>query len=229
MRLSPRLVCRSTGSTFDASDQVNEGRIKRRLQRPPLTVGSLVTLTGKSFLGRGPGVPCLRKTSSFLARVLFEGPCARISGSGSPGSSDAAGAPGIRRENNMGLRTHVLGAPSVRAVKGSLVGTPCRGKHLPASDGFPKGGVGAQWFSYGPSAPGALLRSPRGTPALLRSLSAETVLVRSLLLTAVLIRSLAVSNALGSGEGSANSRSPQGMRSSRSNSRNPTASLRSLF
>ena len=121
MRLSPRLVCRSTGSTFDASDQNNEGRVKRRLQRPPLTVGSLVTLTGKSFLGRGPGVPCLRKTSSFLARVLFYGPCARISGSGSPGSPDAAGAPGIHRENNAGPKTHVLGAPSVRALASTLL------------------------------------------------------------------------------------------------------------
>ena len=132
MRLSPRLVCRSTGSTFDASDQNNEGRVKRRLQRPPLTVGSLVTLTGKSFLGRGPGVPCLRKTSSFLARVLFYGPCARISGSGSPGSSDAAGAPGSPREDNPGLRTHVLGAPKVCAAYGALVGTPSRGKHRSA-------------------------------------------------------------------------------------------------
>ena len=121
MRLSPRLVCLSTGSTFDASDQNNEGRVKRRLQRPPLTVGSLVTLTSKSFLGRGPGVPCLRKTSSSSRESFFYGPCARISGSGSPGSPDAAGAPGIRPEYNAGPKTHVLGAPSVRALASTLL------------------------------------------------------------------------------------------------------------
>ena len=135
-----------------------------------------------------------------------------------PGLSATAGAPRSHRENNPGLRTRVLGAPSVRAVKGSLVGTPCRGKHLSASDGSPKGPAVRNGSPMGPSAPGALLRSPRGPPALLRSLSAEKVLVRSLLLTAAFLRSLAVSNALESGEGSANSRSPQGMRSSRRNS-----------
>ena len=194
-----------------------------------MTVAVNRRLTGKSFLGSGPSVPCLRERSSFLARVLFYGSRCVDFGFRLPGLSATAGAPRSHRENNPGLRTHVLGAPSVRAVKGSLVGTPCRGKHLSASDGSPKGPSVHNGSPMGPSAPGALLRSPRGPPALLRSLSAETVLVRSLLLTAVLIRSLAVSNALGSGEGSANSRSPQGMRSSRSNSRNPTASLRSLF
>ena len=146
-----------------------------------------------------------------------------------PGLSATAGLARSPCENNPGLRTRVLGAQSVCAVKGALVGTPCRGKHLSASDGSPKGPSVHNGSALRPSAPGALLRCPRGQPALLRSLSAETVLVRSLLLTAAFLRSLAVSNALESGEGSANSFSPQGMRSSRSNSRNPTASLRSLF
>ena len=185
--------------------------------------------TCKSSLGRGPGVPCFRERSSFLARVLFYGTRCVDFGFRLPGLSATAGAPRSPREDNPGLRTSVLGAPSVRAVKGSLVGTSCRCKHLLASDGFPKGPSVHDGSSMGPSAPGALLRSPWGTPAPLRSLSAETVLVRNLLLTAALLRSLAVSNALDSGEGSANSRSPQGMRSSRSNSRNPTASLRSLL
>ena len=77
--------------------------------------------TCKSFLGRRPGVTWFPERASFLARVLFYGPCARISGSGSPGSSDAAGAPGIRRENNAGPKTHVLGAPSVRALASTLL------------------------------------------------------------------------------------------------------------
>ena len=72
--------------------------------------------TRKGFLGRRPGVTWFPERASFLARVLFYGLCARISGSGSPGSSDAAGAPGSSREDNPGLRTHVLGAPKVSAA-----------------------------------------------------------------------------------------------------------------
>ena len=164
--------------------------------------------TCTSLLGRRPGVPRFRERSSFLAHVLFYGTLCVDFGFRLPGLSATAGVPGSPREDNPGLRTRAFGAPSVCAVTGALVGTPCRGKHLSASDGSPRGASVHNGSPMGPSAPGALLRSPRGPPALLRSLSAETVLVRSLMPTAVLIRSLAVSNALGSGEGSANSRSP---------------------
>ena len=91
------------------------------VQRQRLTVGRLVTsslgtLIRKSFLGRRPGVTWFPERASFLARVLFYGRCARISGSGSPGTSETAGAPGSHREDSPGLRSHVLGAPKVSAA-----------------------------------------------------------------------------------------------------------------
>ena len=77
--------------------------------------------TCTSLLGKGPGVPWFRERSSFLARALFYGSRCVDFGFRLPGLSATAGAPRSHRENNPGLRTHVLGAPSVRAVASTFL------------------------------------------------------------------------------------------------------------